>query len=292
MKRLGRLTLAVLILVAIAYAAFQIIEREPEQQGQGSSAQVKVPAKPPASAKQRLAIAQAMFTERCKKSGFFIHKTVTDVEGIFLMKIRPKETNSGNQFRLDDPYGNDTGTEGYIKNFLRGRDEVGSLNTKRPVTNGYYYVEAIDPADGRRYRYTGGMKDVEKISSIIGGGDGRTKFMVREYTLDKVPAPGQRPRYGVTYDDISTREEREYWIAGSSLKVIDLETDEVIAERIGYMMDYGQGSRAGHRSPWLLAAKNACPSFPTTSAKRPVQIHQTRRFVEKVLHIKQGKTDG
>jgi hypothetical protein len=61
------------------------------------------------------------------------------------------------------------------------------------------------------------------------------------FVLDKVPRSRPHPRYGVTYDDISTREERDYWIAGSSLKVIDLQTNEVMAERIGYMMDRGQG---------------------------------------------------
>ncbi|MBL0209276.1 MAG: hypothetical protein IPP84_15475 [Propionivibrio sp.] len=79
------------------------------------------------------------------------------------------------------------------------------------------------------------------------------------FVLDEVPAPGPAPRYGVTYDDISTREERDYWIAGSSLKVIDLKTNEVMAERIGYMMDRGQGNTSGGRAPWLLAADHACP---------------------------------
>ena len=38
----------------------------------------------------RLATAEAMFAERCKKSGEFIHRTAENVEGIFLMKIRPE----------------------------------------------------------------------------------------------------------------------------------------------------------------------------------------------------------
>jgi hypothetical protein len=109
------------------------------------------------------------------------------------------------------------------------------------------------------------------------------------YVLDRVPAPGPAPRYGVTYDDISTREDREYWIAGGSLKVIDLETHEVIAERVGYMMDRGQGNTSGERSPWLLAASHACPSFPVAPGGQPFKAYQSRDFVEKVLHIKQGK---
>ena len=96
-----------------------------------------------------------------------------------------------------------------------------------------------------------------------------------------MPAPGKPPRYGVTYDDISTREEREYWIAGSLLKVIDLQTNEVIAERIGYMVDWAQGSQAGGRSPWLLATRQACPKF--LGEHFSTQIGQTEKFVEKVL---------
>ncbi len=157
-----------------------------------------------------------------------------------------------------------------------------------PRPNGYSYVEAIDPKDGERYRYTGLMKDVVKTSSIIGGGDGRTKFTIKEYTLNKVSATGKKLRYGLTYNDISTHEEREYWIAGSSLRVIDLETNEVIAERIGYMMDYGQGSRSGGRSPWLFAADNACPTFQRNPLRPPgrgasAQSRQAQYFIEKVL---------
>jgi site-specific recombinase len=127
--------------------------------------------------------------------------------------------------------------------------------------------------------------------SVMNGGDGRSKFTTNEYVVDRQVANTPAPRFGVTYDDISTREEREYWIAGSSLKVIDLETKEVIAERIGYMVDVFQGSKAGARSPWLLAADHACPSFQRNSVRPPVhssvsQLRQTQRFVEKVLRPK------
>jgi hypothetical protein len=100
--------------------------------------------------------------------------------------------------------------------------------------------------------------------------------------LDKVPATGNELRYGVTYDDISTHEDREYWIAGSSLKVVDLKTNEVIAERIGYMVDWSQGATAGGNSPWLTATDAACPAFPLKPGFR-AQPGQADLFVEKVL---------
>jgi hypothetical protein len=102
--------------------------------------------------------------------------------------------------------------------------------------------------------------------------------------LKKIPPVVPGPRYGVTYADISTIDDRKIWIAGSSLRVIDLETNEVIAERVGYMIDRGQGSEAGFRQPWADAAYIACPNFPFISDQRHVrQSDQTRNFVEKIL---------
>ena len=109
------------------------------------------------------------------------------------------------------------------------------------------------------------------------------------FVLDKIPASEPAPRYGVTYDDISTRTEREYWIAGSSLKVIDLKTNEVMAERIGYMMDRGQGNNSGGRAAWLLAADHACPRFPADPGGQTYQTDQTRKFVEKILKPSQER---
>ena len=244
----------------------------------------------------RLAKAEAMFAERCKKAGVFINRTAESVEGVFLMKLRPQGINHGDQYRMDDPYGRDFGGDAYIRSFLNGFFEANYKRPDEPRSNvlphiAYSYVEALDPKDGQRYRYTGSIKEVTHTSSILMGGDGKTTFKTKDFVLDKVPAPGPMPRYGVTYEDISTREERDYWIAGSSLKVIDLQTQEVIAERIGYMVDWAQGSLARQRSPWLLAANNACPSFkrdfpPSMSSSghdSSAQSGQTLRFVQKVL---------
>ncbi|EXI63689.1 MAG: hypothetical protein AW08_03927 [Candidatus Accumulibacter adjunctus] len=249
--------------------------------------------KPPTAedAKARLAKAEAMFQDRCKKAGEFIHRTAENVDGIMVLKPRPDHINSGDQYRMDDPYGFDVTGTGYFVIFLQGKDAKGSLVEQGGTSNGYLYVDAVDPKDNKRYRYTGSIKEVTHTSSILMGGDGKTQFKSKAFVLDKTPAPNPPPRYGVTYDDISTREERDYWIAGSSLKVIDLKNNEVMAERIGYMMDRGQGNNSGGRSPWLLAANHACPIFPKTSGGHPFKGYQTRNFVEKVLHIKKTKKD-
>lgn len=239
-------------------------------------------------AQERLAKAEALFNERCQTAGEKIHRTADKVEGIFLMKVR-QTSNYGKQFEMDDPYGHDSTGDEYFNSFLVGRNRNGFLTRREDATQpGYRYVEAQDPQDGKRYRYTGSVREVTRVSSPLIGGDGKS-FKTTAFVLDKTPSSGPQPRYGVTYDDISIREERDYWITGSSLKVIDLKTNEVIAERIGYMMDRGQGSTAGGRSPWLLAARNACPEFPIDGSRQTDQVGQTRNFVEKVLKPIQGK---
>jgi len=225
----------------------------------------------------------AMWQERCKKSGEFIHKTVENVEGIFLINVRTT-TNFDDQFRLDDPYGHDSTDSEYIENFLRGFHHPPPDKKREgyPPRIGYRYVEARDPKDGQLYRYTGRFEEPWQTNKSY------LKGYIR-FVADKFPISEPSARYGVRFDDISKREEREFWIAGSSLKVIDLQTQEVLAERVGYMVDWAQGSRAGQRSPWLFAADNACPDFrrnfpqPTRFPGAVSQGGQTLDFVEKSL---------
>ncbi|MDQ7990939.1 MAG: hypothetical protein REI09_15010 [Candidatus Dactylopiibacterium sp.] len=158
-----------------------------------------------------------------------------------------------------------------------------------PPRNGYRYVEAL-AEDGKRYRYTGEWKNVLVTGTNVTSPNWGKQWYSREFVLEKQLATGPSPRYGVTYDDLSTREDREYWVAGSSLRVIDLQTQEVMAERIGYMWDPGQGNSYGGRSPWLLAANHACPGFQRNPF-HPIppghgssaQAAQTEDFVEKIL---------
>ena len=133
----------------------------------------------------RLEKAVAMFRERCQTAGEKIYRTIDNVDGIFLLKLRPDAINYGDQFRMDDPYGRDLGGDGYIKNFLLGRNARGSITNTNTVRNGYLFVEAIDPTDGIRYRYTGAMKDVTYTSSILMGGDGKTNFISKAFLLER-----------------------------------------------------------------------------------------------------------
>lgn len=231
-----------------------------------------------------LEAAQALFQQRCTSAGERIYKTVKDVEGVFLVKLRPSVINYSDQFRLDDPYGRDYLGEGYIKGFLKAHHELraeaarlkGYAFTPREQV-GYAFVEADNPSDGKRHRYTAiieqpGKTDPQYFEDYL------------RVVMKSHPSSDEPPRYGVIFEDISTTKDRQYWIAGSSLKVVDLLTKEVIAERIGYMIDPGQGNRGsgGGRSPWLIAAHHACPAFKGPNPASP-QGGQTAIFVEKVL---------
>ena len=113
----------------------------------------------------------------------------------------------------------------------------------------YAYADAVDPEDGKRYRYTGRNVPVE----------GRDR---EEFRLERIEVTPDMPlpRYGVTFADITEREDREHWwIAGSSLKVIDLETGELMGERVGHMMVSWLGGHSLAESYGWLTWQSMCP---------------------------------
>lgn len=236
----------------------------------------------PVAPTDRQKVATAMFQERCKKAGEFIKRTVDDVDGILVLRVRPVARSDADQFALTDPYGKDYGGEAYVHSFLRGFYSAGITRDRPnvpPEVLGYKYVDVVETQTRTRFRYTGQVQ--ERASSNPVTVDRR--FIAERHETTEAP-----PRYGITYDDISTREEREYWIAGSSLKILDLQTNEVIAERIGYAMDFRQGSRAGARSPWLFSLDHACPAFKTegnvySAPAFAFASGQAARFAERVL---------
>jgi hypothetical protein len=259
---LFKLPLAALVLVIFAYP---VVRHAQLQQVQSNES------------KARLDAAMALFAERCKTAGEKIKRTVENVDGVVWMKWREKITGADNfadQFRLNDPYGQDCGAEDCIKLLLRATRGLDIDSAKQTsFTQGFRFVESVDPADGQAYRYA--------LRYARGGLD--------RQVLEREPVSTRKARYGILWNDISTRTDREHWIAGSSMKVIDLQTNEVFAERIGYMIDKGQGSQTGFRSPWLFAEYTACPAFERSEAGNPMKVSRSRNFVQKILKPTQGE---
>lgn len=231
----------------------------------------------------------ALFKERCKSAGEKIHKTVDGVDGVAWLKWRPRSANLDDQFRLDDPFGHDCGGADCILALLRvtrGADKYPLGAKRHPGV--YRFVESVDPADGRRYRYVAVMaprgswtpEEVEAHKAKYG------RDPVPEIyapTLEREPIESFTVRYGITWDDLSTREDREHWIAGGSLKVVDLQANEVIAVRVGFMLDVGQGNTGGGRQPWTHAVGAACPEFAVESGRHGRTRRETQDFVARVL---------
>jgi hypothetical protein len=79
----------------------------------------------------------------------------------------------------------------------------------------------------------------------------------------------------VTFEDHVIPEERVMGIASSTVKVIDLETKEVMGEMIRFAMGGNVKPSANYPTPWLNAWR--CPDHAVgTSAA-------TRKFVDQIL---------
>lgn len=242
------------------------------------------------AAQERYAKAKALFEERCKTAGVVIKRTVKDVEGIELLKVRP--VLAWGDKRYFDPMfdgaamADEVQGEGYVWSFLRSEsrskhykeDERGGLVRPErplgiedlPMRRGYRFVEVSDPASQQRVRYV--VPWNPKAAEYEG--------------LTQVSAGHVPQRYAVDYEDIVNPLDRAYWIAGTRVKVIDQQTGEVIGQLTRYVWDTGFGGSSTGRWPWQHAssrASNQCPSFLGTRS------HETRFFVDKVLQPKQDE---
>jgi hypothetical protein len=256
--------------------------------GQPLGAQV-VPSDPAAMTPlQRAQAGKALWEEKCHTvAGEKIYKTVPDVEGIVLLKVRPNGSQSerewANPMWPGAAFAREGTGDGYIESFL-GYEHSGSP-TGEPVTPtsrgyigtdfqpknpsnlpGYRYVDVIEEKDGQRYRYTGRWEEPWQYDKSYL--KGYIKFF-----LDKSPAPEPSPRYGVTFEDHVIPEERALGVASSTVKVLDLQTGEVLGELLRYA--WSTPANLGNPNPWLTAYR--CPDHAVGTGAA------TRKFVDQIL---------
>jgi hypothetical protein len=233
--------------------------------------------------------AWAHFRKRCEDSAReTINRAIENVESIFLIRPRQRarESDLVDQFWMGDPYGyslleamDPAGTYLY--------DRSGNTISGRKFTpiKGYRYVETAnprhreDPNSAPYLRYQ--LESVAVVNRVTGEIEHRIEPRAKE-------ADALLSQYGITWEDISTREDRNYWVAGGKLSVINLLNDEVIGERVGYVIDPRFGDTSQGRRIWLavsLASSAFCPPFEN-------DFHRNKEFVARVLKARPEASDG
>jgi hypothetical protein len=212
---------------------------------------------------ERHAVARAHWEMRCQSALDKVYETASDVDGILLLKVRPvlsAENYKDPNFPGAALAGDTQGTS-YIWSFLayEQRNPDGSrayINNERSSMPGYSFVDYVDPADGKRYRYTLGNPRELPVPNIV---------------RSEVQLPP--PRYALDFEDIVDPVDRSHWVAGTRLIVIDTLTGKVMAEKTFYLFDQGLGATGGGRLPW--ASGYLCP--------RQGGMAGSRFFVDQVL---------
>lgn len=202
---------AILVLIVMGFPMLQGFQGLRQAQHDAVKQQTKVD------------IAYARFTERCKTAGNRIVRTVDNVEGVMLLKLRPPMSfaEEANPMWPGAAMAADASGESYIRTFIdedwntqvfdeKSRKMVDVLPRKpRPR---YRYVDFVDASDNRRYRET---VDYEPIDPKAGVPWARKREYKREV------ANGPPPRYAIDFVDIVDAEDRRMWIAGTTIRIID-----------------------------------------------------------------------
>ncbi|OGA03231.1 MAG: hypothetical protein A3H35_00090 [Betaproteobacteria bacterium RIFCSPLOWO2_02_FULL_62_17] len=219
-------------------------------------------------AQKRNAYAQeawAYFKKLCdEKSGEKIYKTFTGVKSVLVVKPLPPATDRDHfdQYWYGDPYS----LPATSRRDIRAAGLL-TLDSRRPtgIQKGLRFVEIKrDSSEGVRF---------QRVSSPPGSGG---------YFVEDIPKSVSN--FGISWEDISTPEDRKYWVAGSRLTVIDLRTKSLVAERIGYFIEAGFGSDSGGRRPWLTSRgpNTTCPSLKG-------EDYSDQWFILTALSVDEGK---
>ena len=206
--------------------------------------------------KEKYEQAKAVFDEQCKKAGEKIYRTVDNVDGVMLVKIRDKGDIA---LHLNDPMFEDAvvsarydqgGT--YIASFLN----KSKIKDSRSVIKAYKFVDVLKE-DGSISRYV----EYKGHGSIDEERDGVIKN------------PDNPARYAVTYENNVDPELRKHWVAGTTIKIIDRQTNELLAEKTIFVFARTMGNYV--HGAWVYSRMDFCPEN--------VSAEPTAHFVVTVL---------
>ena len=203
--------------------------------------------------KQYYEPAKARFDQLCQNAGEKIYRTADNVDGILLLKVRgDDEKYQSNRYNPrkdqmweDAAIESEAAGENYIERFL-----------PRLSMAPYDFADVIQK-DGSVIRYSMRRKE-------------------HSWIMDKQPNPHSRARYAVTYENDISWENRKHWIAGTTIKIIDTKTNELMAEKTMYAFvpELGYSKFEQNPNPWGRGMR--CPDENSYEQKTVI-------FVSKVL---------
>lgn len=222
---------------------------------------------------------QAAFSAACSSAGVHIYRVAHNVSSVLFLQGADTKFSNYDQFAID-PFGHEFSSDedlatAHLVSQPEGGQGIHKLGEAGEVyakeAGAFEYVEVQkDPATFMRY--TGRLLPIK----------GAPQMLELALKAERITEP--RSRYAVGFEDITTPEQRSLWIAGSRWFVKDAQTGELLGERIGYLMDPGNGDQKDGRQPWFYALETSCPSFPKARTGRRTNRFQTRYFVEQILH--------
>ncbi|MBQ9259978.1 MAG: hypothetical protein IJ187_09045 [Neisseriaceae bacterium] len=155
--------------------------------------------------------AEPIFAEQCKKSGEQIYRTVENVDGVRLLKIW-RGANADN----DKPLYNDPQWEYAAWDVAGGKSYIGYFLNNPKNSMGYSFVD-VRLDDNQIERYLG---------EYHGSLDGNLPDIV-----DTELNPIEPVQYAITFENNTDPALRKHWIAGTTFKIMDLQTNELLAEK-------------------------------------------------------------
>ena len=193
--------------------------------------------------------AKARFDQLCQNAGEKIYRTADNVDGILLLKVRGDDEKYQDSFYnpLKDQMWEDAAVESefdreaYIEEFLL------------PYTSSfprYIYADVLQK-NGLVIRYSRQRED-------------------QNWVMEQQPTPHPRARYAVTYENDISWENRKHWIAGTTIKIIDTQTNELMAEKTMYAFvpELGYSKFEQNPNPWGRGMR--CPSGESEFEQRTV----------------------
>ena len=222
--RKNRLWVGLLIAVAVPYSCISPLVHELKRDQQKA-------AEKEAEWRKRYEPAKARFDQLCQNAGEKIYRTADNVDGILLLKVRgDDEKYQSNRYNpLKDQMWEDAAVESefdreaYIEEFLL------------PYTSSfprYIYADVLQK-NGLVIRYSRQKED-------------------QNWVMEQQPTPHPRARYAVTYENDISWENRKHWIAGTTIKIIDTKTNELMAEKTMYAFvpELGYSKFEQNPNPW------------------------------------------